>query len=434
MHNFQAHTEEIRNEMLSDIGVQSIDNLFDVIPKEARIEGLNLDKSLSEMEANYRVDLISKLNRNEFISFLGGGAYDHYIPACVSQITSRFEFNTAYTPYQPEISQGTLQAIYEFQSAVCNLTGMDVSNASVYDGGTACAEAILMSAKINKKKKVLISKCLNPQYIEVIKTYCNANDIKIDYISEKNLATDLSNINNFIESEEYDCVLIQTPNLYGEIEDLETLKNSFENSKTILIACVNPVSLLALKKPSEYFASIVVGDMQPFGLPVSYGGAYCGFIACIDKYKRQLTGRIVGKTLDKEGKQAFTLTLQAREQHIRREKATGNICSNQALSALSAIVYISAMGKKGLEQVAYLSSKNAHYLANKLQEKGIKTLNTNFFNEFVIEVKDADEFLSNMKQKNILAGIKLNKNRILLCTTEKTFDSYIKILLESIEE
>lgn len=432
MHNFQAHTEQIREEMLKEIGVSSIGDLFSQIPVQARVDELNLPKPLSELEASIEVERLAKGNNTNYLSFMGAGAYNHFIPAAVNEITSRFEFNTAYTPYQAEISQGTLQGIYEFQSLICNLTGMDVATASHYDAATACAEALLMGARINKQNKVLISDTLNPQYLEVIKTYLNAADIDFDFVRTVDLKTDIEDLKNKVQSGFYSVALLQNPNFYGSIEELDEIKNIFEGQKTILAMCVNPMTLSVLKAPSEYGAQIVVGDTQPFGCSISFGGPYCGFIATVDKHKRQLAGRIVGKTVDKDGNRAFCLTLQAREQHIRREKATGNICSNQGLNSLTAVIYLALMGENGLKDVAYLSSKNAHNLANELNKKGIKVLSKDFFNEFVIEVKNSDEFLANMQVKGILAGVKLDDTKVLVCLTEKnteyTQNEYLKAI------
>ena len=432
MHNFQAHTKEIREEMLKSIGVSSIGDLFSQIPLQARVDELNLPKPLSELEASIEVERLAKSNNTEYLTFMGAGAYNHFIPAAVNEITSRFEFNTAYTPYQAEISQGTLQGIYEFQTLICNLTGMDVATASHYDAATACAEALLMGARINKFKKVLISESINPQYLEVIKTYLNAADIEFDFVRTTVLKTDIEDLKNKVQSGLYSVALLQNPNFYGSIEELDEIKNIFEGQKTILAMCVNPMTLSVLKPPCEYGAQIVVGDTQPFGCSISFGGAYCGFIATVDKHKRQLAGRIVGKTVDKDGNRAFCLTLQAREQHIRREKATGNICSNQGLNSLIAVIYLALMGENGLKDVAYLSSKNAHNLANELSKKGIKVLSKDFFNEFVIEVENSDEFLANMQVKGILAGVKLDDTKVLVCLTEKnteyTQNEYLKAI------
>ena len=429
MNNFKANPDEIIKEMLSSIGETSLDDLYSMVDKRALMPKLNLPEALSELETQKKVKKISKENNVEYACFLGAGAYKRFIPAAVSQISSRFEFNTAYTPYQPEISQGTLQVIYEFQSMICDLTGMDVCNASVYDAGNACAEAMLMAVRISGKEKILVSNSLNPQYIEVIKTYANAGNIVVELVDNKEFTTNIESINDKLLSGEYAGLIIQNPNFYGNIEDIELLQNLQKNPKTMLIVCVEMMSLSTLKKPSQYNADIVIGDVQSFGNPVSFGGPYAGFIATLDKYKRQLPGRIVGRTLDADGKQAFTLTLQAREQHIRREKATSNICSNQGLAILNTVVYLALLGKKGLEQAAYLSAKNAHILADELKKKGYNIKNKDFFNEFILEVDNADTFIAKMKKQNILAGYKLDNSHILVCTTEtntnEEIESYI---------
>lgn len=407
MKNFLAHDEDTRKEMLESINTSSIEDLFSKIPSRARMENLDLNEALSEMQAQREVKALAKKNNTDMISFLGAGVYNHFSPAAIAQIAQRFEFLTAYTPYQPEISQGTLQIMYEFQSMICNLTGMDVSNASVYDGASACAEGILMAARVTKRNKALVSDSINPQYKEVIKTYAWANSIEIDWkiTPEK------------VKSGEYACVLIQNPDFYGEIQEIN-LAQELESSKTLLLMCVNISSLSILKSPAEYGADIVVGDIQPLGIPMSFGGPHAGFMACREKLMRQLPGRIAGRTLDADGNQAFTLTIQTREQHIKREKATSNICSNQALVALCATLYLSLLGEKGFRQVGVLSSKNAHKLSKMLESKGIKTLSKNFYNEFVIEVENTDNFLKDLKEKNIIGGFKLDENKILVSTTE----------------
>ena len=417
MKNFLVHNDEIREEMLKSISVKSIEDLFKKIPQEARVKEINLPEALSEMQIQKRVKSIAKKNNVDLINFLGAGVYNHFIPACVEQIAQRFEFLTAYTPYQPEISQGTLQIMYEFQSMICNLTGMDVANASVYDGASACAEAISMASRITKRNKVLVSDSINPEYKEVIKTYTNANGIQVDWISSDDFKTDLISAVNEIQSAQYACVLIQNPNFYGSIEDIQ-LKEVLITAKTLLVICVDISSLSVLNVPSEYGADIVVGDIQPLGIPMSFGGPHGGFIACQEKFMRQLPGRIAGKTLDADGKQAFTLTIQTREQHIKREKATSNICSNQALVALCATLYLTLVGEKGFKQAGFLSAKNAHKLSKMLNDKGIKILNKDFYNEFVIEVTNSDEFLSELKSRNIIGGLKLDEKRILVATTE----------------
>lgn len=414
MKNFLVHNEKTTQEMCEAIGISKVEDLFKQIPQSVRMPELDLPEGLSEMETQRKVKNLAKSNKSDFISFLGGGIYNKFVPACINQVASRFEFNTAYTPYQPEISQGTLQVMYEFQTMICRLTGMDISNATVYDAGTACAEAILMACRISKKYKVCVLNSLNPEYKRVIETYTNSQGIEVDWVDEIPQAT-----------KDYAGVLVQTPNYYGEIiqpKEVECLS----------IICCDPSSLAILKTPAEMGADIAVGDIQTLGIPMNFGGPSAGFIACREKLMRQLPGRLAGRTVDKDGKQAFCLTIQTREQHIKREKATSNICSNQALIGLCATLYLSVMGNKGFRQASYLSTKNAHILADKLKEKGYKILNTNFFNEFVLEVPNADDFLARLENNNILGGIKLDDKKILVATTEMISDEDIGLYIKSI--
>ena len=416
MKNFLVHTDEIKKEMLEAIGVSSIEDLFSEIPALARASELALDEALSELECQRNIKSLAKKNKTDYISFLGAGCYNKFIPAAISQVAGRFEFLTAYTPYQPEIAQGTLQIMYEFQTMICRLTGMDVANATVYDGGTACAEALLMASRIKKCKRVLVSDDLNPEYNKVIKTYAHANGIEIEWFD----AVIPEN------TSDYACVLVQTPDFYGEIREIKPVD-------TLLVVCTDVSTLSILKPPSEYGADIVVGDIQTLGLPMSFGGPHAGFMACKEKYVRQLPGRLAGRTVDADGNQAFTLTIQTREQHIKREKATSNICSNQALMGLCANLYLSLMGEKGFRQAGFLSAKMAHMLSEKLADfKGIKTLNKNFFNEFVIQVNDADEFLARLKKAGIIGGLKLDKNRILVAATEMISEADIDLYIASV--
>lgn len=414
MKNFLVHNEKTTQEMCEAIGISKVEDLFKQIPQSVRMSELDLPEGLSEMGTQRKVKNLAKSNKSDFISFLGGGIYNKFVPACINQVASRFEFNTAYTPYQPEISQGTLQVMYEFQTMICRLTGMDISNATVYDAGTACAEAILMACRISKKYKVCVLNSLNPEYKRVIETYTNSQGIEVDWVDEIPQAT-----------KDYAGVLVQTPNYYGEIiqpKEVECLS----------IICCDPSSLAILKTPAEVGADIAVGDIQTLGIPMNFGGPSAGFIACREKLMRQLPGRLAGRTVDKDGKQAFCLTIQTREQHIKREKATSNICSNQALIGLCATLYLSVMGNKGFRQASYLSTKNAHILADKLKEKGYKILNTNFFNEFVLEVPNADDFLTRLENNNILGGIKLDDKKILVATTEMISDEDMDLYIKSI--
>lgn len=410
MKNFLAHNDEIRKEMLEEISCASIEDLFKHIP--VKMKSFDLPEAMSELETQKLVKTLANKNKTDYVSFIGGGCYNKFIPAAISQVAQRFEFLTAYTPYQPEISQGTLQVMYEYQSMICMLTSMDVANASVYDGGSACAEAISMACRISRKHNALVSNRLNPEYKEVVKTYAWGAGIELvwfDEIPENNA--------------DYACVLVQNPDYYGELTTITSVD-------TLLIVCTTPASLSVIKPPVE--ADIVVGDIQTLGIPMSFGGPHAGFMACKEKYMRQLPGRLAGKTLDADGNIAYTLTLQTREQHIRREKATSNICSNQALVALEAALYLSLLGEKGFKQTGILSANLAHSLAEKLSEKGYKVLNKNFFNEFVLEVNNADEFLSKLKSNNILGGLKLDDNKILVCTTEmnteEEIEEYVKLV------
>lgn len=414
MKNFLVHNDAVKAEMLKEIGLDVVEDLFSDIPPLARMETFDLPKAFSELDVQREIKKLANKNKTNYVSFLGGGVYNKFIPAAVGQIAQRFEFLTAYTPYQAEISQGTLQIMYEFQTMISRLTGMDLSNATVYDGGTACSEAILMAKRISKKTKVLVSANLNPEYKKVIDTYTWANGIEIKYF--KDLPDNTS---------DYACVLIQTPDYYGEIIEVKPVD-------TLLIICTDVSTLSILKPPSEYGADIVVGDIQALGIPQEFGGPHAGFIACKEKYMRQLPGRLAGKTVDADGNQAFCLTIQTREQHIKREKATSNICSNQALIGLCATLYLSLLGEKGFKQAGYLSAKQAHKLSDNLAQKGIKTLNKNFFNEFVIETENSTKTLSNLKCAGILGGIQLDETRILVATTEMISDNDIEKYVQNV--
>ncbi len=413
MKNFLVHNDEVKTEMLNSVNAGTIGDLFKQIPDAARLSEFELDDAMSEMAVQRKIMTLAKENKSDFIDFKGGGVYNKFVPACINQIAQRWEFLTAYTPYQAEISQGTLQVMYEFQTMMARLTGMDIANATVYDGATACAEAVLMAARISKKNKALISKDINPEYLDVIKTYTWASEIQTELFDK--IPSDVS---------EYACVLIQTPNYYGEILKAEAVEGS------LLIVCTDLSTLSILEPPSN--ADIVVADIQSLGIPMSFGGPHAGIIACKEKYMRQMPGRLAGRTVDADGNQAFTLTIQTREQHIKREKATSNICSNQALMGLWVTVYLSVMGEKGFRQAGYLSAKNAHVLAGKLAAKGYKVLNQNFFNEFVVETDNADEYLKQLELVNISGGIKLDDSRILVAVTEMISDDDIELYVNTI--
>lgn len=415
MKNFLVHNDEVKKQMLNSIGLSNIEDLFKQIPKSARMKDLELESAKSELEVQRIIKNLAKENNTSLIDFKGGGVYNKFVPACVGQIAQRWEFLTAYTPYQAEIAQGTLQVMYEFQTLISRLTGMDIANATMYDGATACAEALLMAIRISKKGKVLVHKNINPEYLDVIKTYMWAGNFELELFEE--LPENL---------EEYACILIQTPDYNGEILEIKPVEG------TLLCVCTDLASLSILKPPAEYGADIVVADIQSLGIPMSFGGPHAGVIACREKYMRQMPGRLAGRTVDADGNQAFTLTIQTREQHIKREKATSNICSNQALMGLWVTAYLSAIGEEGFRQAGYLSTKGAHLLADKLVEKGYKILNKCFFNEFVFEAANAVEVLEKLEAVGISGGIKLDDTRILTAVTEMISEEDIELFANTL--
>ena len=366
--------------------------------------------------------------------FRGAGAYRHYIPAAVTSIISKENFLTAYTPYQAEVSQGILQSIFEYQTMICDLTGMDASNASVYDGASAAAEGVAMCRE-RKRAKALISGATSPYVIQTIQTYCHGNGMEMEVIPEKDGKTDWEKLKARLDSGTA-CVYIQHPNFYGNLEDAKEIGELTHEAGAKFVMGVNPISLGMLKTPAEYGADVAVGEGQPLGLPLAFGGPYIGFMACTDKMMRRLPGRIVGQTKDRNGKTGYVLTLQAREQHIRREKASSNICSNQALCALAVTVYLSSMGNEGLREAALQSASKAHYLSKELETIGYHTENQGtFFHEFVTTSKvSAKETLDALEAQGILGGYPLDEHRILWCCTEvntkEEMDDVIRILKE----
>lgn len=415
MNNFTALNEETRKEMLESISKSNINELFEEIPQKARMQSLDLPEALNEMQAQRAVKSFAKENNSDYIYFVGAGTYNKFIPAAVSQVAQRFEFLTAYTPYQPEIAQGTLQVMYEFQSLICRLTGMPISNASMYDGASAAAEAVIMAKRVTKKNKVLISDTVNPMYYKVIQTYAWANEIELEMFDK--MPENVS---------DYAGVVIQNPNFYGEIKEIVKPEGA------LLIVITDVSSLALLTPPQEYGADIVVGDIQTLGIPMSFGGPHAGFMSCTEKLMRQLPGRLAGKTVDVDGNTAYTLTIQTREQHIKREKATSNICSNQALIALCSTLYLSLLGEKGFKQASYLSSKNAHDLAKKLEQKGYKVLSKDFYNEFLLEVEHVDSFLDKLKEQNIIGGYKIDEKTLLVCATEMNSSEDIELYVKTV--
>jgi glycine dehydrogenase subunit 1 len=437
MHPYLPHTEEDLRLMLHTIGVNTLEDLFIDIPDELRLKKrLNLDKSMSEVELRRHIGQLSTLNTTteKTISFLGAGAYQHYVPSVIKHLASRQEFSTAYTPYQPEISQGTLQAIFEFQSMICELTGMDVSNASLYDGGTALAEAVFMANHGNNKSTILISKTVNPQYREVVKTYAKYKELTVIEVEEDQGETSMEDLKEKL-TEDVSCVVVQIPNYYGVVEEGHNLSQIIKDGKTKaqFIVSVNPISLGVLEAPRNYGADTVVGEGQSLGIELQFGGPYLGFIASTKENMRRMPGRIVGETLDKQGKRAFVLTLQAREQHIRREKAMSNITSNQGLIALMATIYLSLMGKEGIKEVATQSICKAHYLAKALINKPGFSLRFEkpFFNEFVLTCsKPVRQLIENLEKQNYFAGEMIDENSLMLCVTEihskEVLDQFVK--------
>ncbi|MGB9678820.1 MAG: aminomethyl-transferring glycine dehydrogenase subunit GcvPA [Thermoanaerobacteraceae bacterium] len=422
-------SEDDEKELLQSIGKQSIEELFEPIPEQVRLKGLlNLGSPLSEQELESIIKKYASSNKNldELTSFLGAGVYDHYIPSIVKHIISRSEFYTAYTPYQPEISQGTLQAIFEYQTMISNLTGMEVTNASMYDGATACAEAAIMACENTKRNSIIISKTVNPETRKVLKTYMHFRNIEVIEIDENEGITNLEklkvSLNNTISA-----VIVQYPNFFGIIENLKEIEEITHINKAMLITYVDPISLGILKSPKELGVDIAVGDGQSLGNGLNFGGPYLGFLATTQKLVRKMPGRIVGQTKDVDGKRAFVLTLQAREQHIRREKATSNICSNHSLNALTAAVYMATMGKNGIKEVAYQCTQKAHYAFEKLTASGRfkPAFKAPFFMEFALKLdKDINMVLDELLKNNILGGYSLEKeyknykNTILISVTE----------------
>lgn len=380
-------TEQDRKDMLEVIGVYSIEDLFSDIPSSVRFKGeLDVEEALAEGDLfKFMSQLANKnVNTKEMPSFLGAGVYDHYIPSVVNHVISRSEFYTAYTPYQPEISQGELQAIFEFQTMICELTGMDVANSSMYDGPTSLAEAALMSVG-TRAKKILVSKTVHPEARAVVQSYAKGQRLEVIEIPSKNGCTDLEALEQLV-GDDTASVLIQYPNFYGYIEPLKDIEALVHQSKqAMLVVSSNPLALGLLASPGQLGADIVVGDCQPLGIPASFGGPHCGYFATTKKNMRKMPGRLVGQTVDEEGQRGFVLTLQAREQHIRREKATSNICSNQALNALASSVTMATLGKQGLQEMAYQNLQKAHYAAKLMRENGLDVKSeASFFNECVV--------------------------------------------------
>ncbi len=441
MHPYIPITEVDREEMLASIGAGSIEELFEDIPEVIRLgRKLELPDRKPEMELRNYFRELSMKNGSDYLCFRGAGAYRHYIPSIIGHIVSRSEFYTAYTPYQPEVSQGILQAIFEYQTMICELTGMDVSNASVYDGATAAAEAVFMAADITGRSKVLLPLSVSPDVRRVISTYCKASGIEVVEAAYSQGLTDINDLKSKLDSETA-AVVVQSPNFFGCIEPCRELFESVHASGAAAVMHADPISLGMLESPAELGADIAVGDGQPLGNPLNFGGPYLGFMAVREKHMRRLPGRIVGETVDRHANRGFVLTLQAREQHIRREKASSNICTNQALNALTAAVYLSIMGSKGLKKVAELCMQKSYYAAQVIAgiSKYSLAFGSPFFREFVVKSSSkAGDINLKLMEQNIIGGYELEndypelKNHMLFCVTEiiskKDIDNLVNIL------
>lgn len=443
---FIPHSPKETEEMLQAIGVKSLEELFDSVPKSFRFPKLNLPPGMTEMEVFAHLQEMAEANESvrELVCFLGAGAYHHYVPAAVDSLLRRGEFYTAYTPYQPEVSQGTLQAIFEYQSLICSLTGMDVSNASHYDGATAAAEAAVLAYHHfrGKRTRFILAPSVNPQYRAVLRTYMNGYEGLDVTGDEGHPFQALSDLEPLLDLNTA-MVLIQYPDFFGRVSDFSAFAEKVHQAGALLAVSVNPTALGLLKTPGAMGADIVVGEGQPLGIPLSFGGPYLGFFAVKKDFVRKIAGRLVGETVDAEGRRGYVLTLTAREQHIRREKATSNICTNQGLMALAATIYVSLLGKNGLRQVAELCYHKAHYAAEKINQiPGFELVNQgDFFHEFVIKCPGEVEAVNaHLLDRGILGGFDLGKeypqlrNHMLIAVTEMNSREDIDYLCEALED
>ncbi len=439
--HYCPHTPEEIQEMLSVIGVSSVEDLFAPIPTELRAATFNIPPGMSEFETYGRMQAIAGDNTQGMTNFIGGGFYDHIIPSVVDHLSGRAEFYTAYTPYQPECSQGTLQALFEYQTAICRLTGLDVSNASLYDGGTACAEAAMMALRVTGRNKIVVDGCVSPFSRQVLKTYLFNLDVEVVEISPLNGLLNRAELAALLD-DSVAAVLVQNPNFFGSIEDFSALAGQIHGAGALLIGSVYPISLGILKTPGEMGIDIAVGDGQSLGNPLSFGGPSFGFIAAIKKYIRNMPGRIVGETVDRNGKRGYVLTLQAREQHIKRHKATSNICSNQGLCALRGLIFLSSVGKEGLAELARLNRDKAEYAKAQLTAiSGVTVLQSAVtFNEFTLVLpKKADDVVLGLLAQGIAAGVPLgqyyagSENCLVVTVTEKRTKKEIDLFVKELE-
>jgi glycine dehydrogenase subunit 1 len=441
-HRYLPLTESDKQSMLETIGVQSIDELFSDIPEKVRFSGeYNIKQAKSEPALMKELSRMAGKNADlkTYSSFLGAGVYDHYMPVIVDHVISRSEFYTAYTPYQPEISQGELQAIFEFQTMICELTGMEVANSSMYDGPTALAEAAMLSAGQTRRKKVLISATVHPEAKEVVKTYAKGQYIEVVEVPHKDGVTDLEALKELADSS-VAAVIVQYPNFFGRIEPMAELEKLAHEHKSLFVVSSNPLSLGVLTPPGKFGADIVVGDAQPFGIPTAFGGPHCGYFAVTSKLMRKTPGRLVGQSKDDEGRRGFVLTLQAREQHIRRDKATSNICSNQALNALAASVAMTALGKNGVKEMAVANIQKAHYAKKAFKENGFDVVFEGpSFNEFIVKLnKPVKAINEQLLSKGIIGGYDLGRDypeldqHMLIAVTEQRTKEEIDTLVQEL--
>ena len=438
MFKYFPHTEEEIKEMLRVAGVNSLEELYSDVPESIRFKGdYDIPEAKSEIELRQLLESFGLLN-DQLTSFAGAGVYDHYTPAVIPNIISRSEFLTSYTPYQAEISQGTLHYIFEYQSMMAELTGMDISNASMYDGTTATAEAAIMAMSAGKKcTKVLASRTVDPKTMQVVETYAKYHGFDIEMIDEKDGTTDRENMRRRLAEGGVAGVILQMPNYYGIVEDYTGFADDIHENKALMIMNSVAADLAVLKSPGEWGADIAVGDGQSLGIPMSFGGPSVGYMCCNEKLIRKMPGRIVGLTKDNRGQRAFVLTLQAREQHIRRQKATSNICSNESLMALYVTIYMSLMGKEGLKEAAELSYAGAHYLCDELLKTGRFTMayDKPFFNEFCVRYNgDIDALQERCIAAGYLAGVKIDEHTLMLAVTEKRQKHEIDELVELMKE
>lgn len=439
--SYIPHTDAERQQMLAKIGVTTIEDLFDAVPASHRFPKIDLPDPMSEMEVAAELTALAEANESgqDFALFRGAGAYQHFIPSVVNHVLLRGEFYTAYTPYQPEMSQGTLQATYEYQSMMCALLGMEAANASHYDGGTSLAEAVTMAYEVKrgKRSKVILSHGINPEYREIVRTYHQGNEIR--FVGDRGRA-DIPDLIDMLDDDTA-MLAVAYPNFFGQIDDLHNLAEKVHDAGALLCIVVNPLAMGMLKSPGELGADIVVGEGQPLGVPLGYGGPYIGFFATKQKYVRKIAGRIIGETVDANGNTAYTMTLRPREQDIRREQATSNICTNQGLMAVAAAVYMSAMGKHGIQQVAKLNYHKAQYAAKQIDAlDGFEVdFSKPFFNEFVVKcshpVGTVNEHLI---QHGIVGGYDLSRHydhlsdHMLLAVTEVNSRAEIDLLVDTL--